>query len=320
MNIAVIGTGLMGKKRAEAAVQAGLKVKYVSDLNESLAKELAALYNATVLPWKECVKSDVDIVFVCTTHSTLHEITLAAIKTGKHVLVEKPAGSSVKELQELVDAQKQSSKFVKVGYNHRFHPMIAKAKELANKNFFGKLLYVTGEYGHGGRSGMENEWRCNKSLGKGGELLDQGSHLIDLYKWFFGNPVEVKADIATYAWKSKDPVEDNAFLIMKNKTGNVGQFHVSWTMWKNFFQMKLTGEKSAAFISGLGRSYGPEKITVYSKDMGKVLFEESYSGDDNSFTDEIKYFVQCINDKKQPEGNLYDALENMKVIEEVYGQ
>ncbi len=325
MNVAIIGAGLMGRKRADSAKKCNLNIKYISDQNEKLAKSLASDFNAQVKSWKSCVEDDsIDMIFVCTSHDSLKDIAYEAIKNGKHVLIEKPAGRNIKEIQDLITVHKLASKnkfsVVKVGFNHRFHPMIAKAKKFADSDKFGKLLYMTAEYGHGGRKDMEKEWRCNKSKSGGGELLDQGSHLIDLYRWFFGNPVDVKGLAPTYLWKSKDQVEDNAFILLKNKKGNIGHFHVSWTMWKNFFQMKITGTESAAYLSGLGKSYGLEHMTVYSKDMGKVLMDETYDGEDKSFTEELKYFLQCIKDKKQPEGNLNDALENMKIIEEIYNQ
>ena len=88
------------------------------------------------------------------------------------------------ELKPVLDAARARRRVVKVGYNHRFHPAFLKAKALVDSGEAGDLLYIRGRYGHGGRKGMEREWRCQPSRSGGGELIDQGPHLVDLSRWF----------------------------------------------------------------------------------------------------------------------------------------
>ena len=76
---------------------------------------------------------------------------------------------------------------IKVGYNHRYHPAFLKAKKMIKENQIGKLMYIRAVYGHGGRLNYNKEWRFNKKLSGGGELIDKGSHLIDLSRIFLGD-------------------------------------------------------------------------------------------------------------------------------------
>ena len=96
----------------------------------------------------------------------------------------------------------------------------ARPARWSTQGAIGPLLYIRGRYGHGGRLGYEREWRADPAISGGGELLDQGVHLIDLARWFLGDFVEVGGHAATYFWDM--PVEDNGFLSLRTASGQVG--------------------------------------------------------------------------------------------------
>src|SRR5207237_7906533 len=121
---------------------------------------------------------------------------------------------------------------VKVGFNHRFHPAFRKARTLFDAGAIGPLLYIRARYGHGGRLGYEREWRADPRLSGGGELLDQGVHLIDLARWFAGDFTQVTGHVASYFWPI--PVADNAFALLTTAGGQAALLHPSWTARKNF--------------------------------------------------------------------------------------
>src|SRR5947208_3343246 len=85
-----------------------------------------------------------------------------------------------------------------------------RARALVDDGALGPLLYVRGRYGHGGRPGYDKEWRADPAIAGGGELLDQGVHLLDLAGWFLGDFCEVQGRVGTFFWNM--PVEDNGFL------------------------------------------------------------------------------------------------------------
>src|SRR5205823_4748504 len=176
-------------------------------------------------------RDDVDAVIVATSNQALVPVTAAAIRHGKHVLVEKPAARSAAELAPLVAAACATGVLVKVGFNHRFHPAFVKARALVDSGDLGQLMYIRARYGHGGRLGYDREWRADPAIAGGGELLDQGVHLIDLARWFAGDFSAVQGHLATCFWDM--PVEDNAFLTLHTVRGQTAWLHASCTEWKN---------------------------------------------------------------------------------------
>ena len=189
MNYAIIGCGLIGKKRL-AGLPAGSKLAVACDTNLARAEELVKLAKTgrAVADFKQAVADpQVDAVIVATINSALAEVSAAAIRAGKHVLVEKPAGISVKQIDELISLAEKHGVCVRVGFNHRYHPAFLKAREIFASGAMGRLMFVRGRYGHGGRIGYEKEWRADPKLSGGGELIDQGVHLIDLAGLFLGD-------------------------------------------------------------------------------------------------------------------------------------
>ena len=110
----------------------------------------------------------VDVVIVATPHDTLADITLGAVNAGKHVLVEKPAARFASELETVLAARDAKGVRVHVGFNHRYHRSLRKAKELVSSGALGELMFIRGRYGHGGRVGYEKEWRADPAISGGG--------------------------------------------------------------------------------------------------------------------------------------------------------
>jgi predicted dehydrogenase len=86
-----------------------------------------------------------------------------------------------------IKIKKKNFLAIRVGFNHRYHPAFLKAKKLVKNNKIGKIMYIRAVYGHGGRLNYNKEWRFKKNFSGGGELIDKGSHLIDLSRIFLGN-------------------------------------------------------------------------------------------------------------------------------------
>ena len=259
--IAIIGCGLIGRKRAAAL--AGGSLVFACDLDEARARSLAALVpgcRATTNA-EEVFASDVDVVIISTLNHALAPLALSAVQAGKHVLVEKPAAKTSAELEKIYAAATSAGVRVRVGYNHRFHPALQKARELVDAGACGELMMIRGRYGHGGRSGYDREWRANPEFSGGGELIDQGVHLIDLAGWFLGDFTRIEGHATTSFWDMK--VDDNAFLSLRTAAGQTAWLHASCTEWKNLFSFEIYGRTGKLHIEGLGGSYGVERITFY---------------------------------------------------------
>jgi len=317
--IGIIGCGLIGRKRAMALGDGRLLA--CADIDRERAAMLAGDSGAKIfINWRELLAlPEVEIVVIATLHDSLAEITLAAIKAGKHVLVEKPAARNSSELEPVMRAAERCDVKVHVGFNHRYHRAFRKARALFKSGDLGELMFIRARYGHGGRIGYDKEWRAKPELSGGGELIDQGPHLIDLSRWFLGEFHEVQGFAHTYYWDM--PVDDNGFMILKTKKQQVAFLHVSCTEWKNLFSMEIYGRNAKLEISGLGGSYGTERLTYYKMlpEMGPPETTSwEYPMGDDSWAMEISEFYEDISLGRKPDAGLNDAYETLKVIEKIY--
>ena len=294
------------------------------DVSRESAEKLASQYPgcAVTTDWREAVgHSGADAVIVATSHDALAAITRGSVAAGKHVLVEKPAARCSGELEGIEEMARRTGSLVRVGFNHRFHRAFRKAREIFESGAMGGLMFIRGRYGHGGRPGYEREWRANPEASGGGELIDQGVHLIDLARWFLGDFPQVAGCARTYFWNM--PVEDNGFLLLETARGQVAFLHASWTEWKNLFSFEIAGRVGKLEISGLGGSYGVERLTWYrmSPEMGppETLAWE-YPMADDSWEAECAAWVEDIRLKRQPQPGIADAQAALRIIEQVYRQ
>ena len=320
LRVGIVGCGLIGQKRARALGPAG-RVVACADPDEDRARAAAVHDGARVFSdWRQLVSlPDVDVVVVATPHDTLAPITLAAVEAGKHVLVEKPAARSPAELKPVIEAAQRRRAKVHVGFNHRYHRSFRKAREIFESGALGELMFVRARYGHGGRIGYDQEWRARAEISGGGELIDQGPHLIDLARWFLGDFSEVQGFAHTYYWSM--PVDDNGFMLLKTPRRQVAFLHASCTEWKNLFSMEIYGREGKLDVSGLGGSYGVERLTWYRMlpQMGPPETAAwEYPMDDDSWEVETAEFLEDIRLDRTPQPGLRDAAECLKIIQQIY--
>ncbi len=321
MRLAIIGCGLIGQKRARS-FGGDHQLAIAVDSQLARAQSLASQYPGAQASadWRAAIDyASVDAVIVATTNQHLAPIALAAIEAGKHVLVEKPAARNSAELLPLIAAADTRQVTVQVGFNHRYHPAFLKAREIVDSGELGPLMFIRGRYGHGGRLGYDREWRADPEIAGGGELLDQGVHLIDLSSWFLGPFTKVDGYSHTYFWDM--PVEDNGFLTLRTETNQVAHLHASCTEWKNLFSFEIYGRVGKLHVEGLGGSYGVERIAWYKMlpQMGPpetTIWE--YPGEDLSWKRELAVFASHVKRRETPQPGLREALAALQIVEEIY--
>jgi predicted dehydrogenase len=318
MRFAIIGCGGIGTKRAAAAL--GHEILVVCDSDAGRREARAGQTGArAVADWREALAMPVDGVVIATPHDRLAAIALAAIEAGRPVLIEKPAGRRAHEARAVAAAARGKGVVAKVGFNHRFHPGPMRAKALVDEGAIGPLMFIRGRYGHGGRIGYEKEWRFMSEVSGGGELIDQGSHLIDLSRWFLGDLTLAYGAAPTYFWPGA--VDDNCFLALKAPAGGMAWLHASWTEWKNLFSFEIMGRDGKLTIDGLGGSYGVERLT-WHRMLPQMGPPETTSWEfpfpDRSFADEFANFVAAIEGRARPIGDIDDAVANLEIVEAVY--
>jgi len=322
LGVAIVGSGLIGQKRARSL--AGAQLKACADVVRERADALARTVPGTFATddWRAAVdRADVQIVVVATTNDALADVTRFAIGAGKHVLVEKPAARSTAELDVVIASAAGSRSLVRVGFNHRYHPALLKARVLLGSKAIGDLMFLRGRYGHGGRVGYDREWRADPVRSGGGELIDQGVHLIDLARGFLGDFTQVSGFAHTYFWPM--PVDDNAFMTLRTAADQVAFLHVSCTEWKNLFSLEIYGRVGKLQIDGLGGSYGVERLAFYQMlpEMGPpetTVWE--YPRGDRSWALEFEEFLEDIRLGRPPSAGLADARAALAIVEDVYRQ
>jgi predicted dehydrogenase len=321
LGVAIVGCGLIGQRRAKALANARLTA--CADVRRERADELARTASGTTAcdDWRVAIdRPDVAVVVVATTNDALAEVTRFAVEAGKHVLVEKPAARSVAEIDTVIEAATRCRRLVRVGFNHRYHSAMLKARETIDTGGIGPLMFVRGRYGHGGRVGYDREWRANPGIAGGGELIDQGVHLIDLARWYLADDfTSVEGFASTFFWDM--PVDDNAFLTLRTAKGATAFLHVSCTEWKNLFSLEIYGRMGKLHIEGLGGSYGVERLTWYRMlpEMGPPETQAwEYPRADRSWEMEFEEFLEDISVDRTPAAGLTDARAALAVVEEVY--
>jgi predicted dehydrogenase len=321
LRLAVIGCGLIGQKRARS-IPDNAEITVCCDVDQAKAAALAKCTNSAAAntEWEGVVsRKDVDAVLVCTTHNLLATIAEAAASEGKHVFIEKPGGRSASELDAVAAAAKKTGVVVRIGFNHRYHRSFRKAREIFNSGVLCDPLFIRARYGHGGRVGYEKEWRAVPDIAGGGEAIDQGMHLVDLARWFLGELKFVAGRAPTYFWNM--PVEDNAFFLLETGKGAVAWLHASWTEWKNLFSFEICCRMGKLEITGLGGSYGLERLIYYQmlSEMGPpptVIYE--YPMADDSWRVELSEFTEDIRMQRTPQPGITDAQAALRISEQLY--
>jgi len=320
--VLLVGAGGVGSKRAAAvAAHDGTNLVCVCDVDQDAAANLSSRYGVPArTDWSAAVREvDADLVIVSTTHDALSAVTVAALEAGLHVLCEKPLGRNRDEVAASVEAAAAAGVVLRAGYNHRFHPAISGVHAAASAGQLGTLISVRGRYGHGGRPGYDREWRADPVVSGGGELLDQGAHLLDLYLWLLGGFDSAVAHTQTAYWDM--PVEDNAFALLRTPTGQVASLHVSWTQWRNLFSLEVFGTDGYAIAEGLGGSYGPESLTLgHRRPKGGVPDEKTqvFPEADMSWDKEWAAFVHAANGRASGGADGAAGLATMEWIRRIY--
>ena len=322
MRIAIVGAGLQARRRAaviaasadaEVVVVVATRMTSAARLGREVGAEASTDWAAAV------VRPDVDAVIVCTPPDVHEEIAGAALGAGKHVLCEKPLARSSAEAQRMVDQTDAAGRVLWCGFNHRYHPALRQVREWLAQGDLGEAMYLRARYGIGGRPGYEREWRADPGRVGGGQLMEQGIHLVDLARWFLGDFAAALGSVGTYYWKAQ-PFEDNAFALLHKADGRVAMLHSSLTEWRNLFSLELFGTDGYARAEGLGGSYGLETATLGIRDFNAPFAEKrvEYRGADPCWQLEWEAFVAATEGRGDGLTTARDGVRALRTVEAVY--
>jgi 1,5-anhydro-D-fructose reductase (1,5-anhydro-D-mannitol-forming) len=325
LKIGIIGYGKMGQIRHKAINEIG-NGELVAISENSINIELLSIPNVS----HDAIfnNKDIDAVIICTPNFLNKDLTIKALKGGKHVFCEKPPAFTGQDVREIKKVEEESGKKLMYGFNHRHHDSVIRMKSIVDSGEFGKILWMRGRYGKSVTEDYFHNWRAKKDLAGGGILIDQGIHMLDLFLHLGGDFDRVKAEVSNLYWNLE--VEDNAFVILKNtKTGMDASLHSTMTQWRHLFSLEVFMEGGYMVLNGIitsTMSYGEEVLSIARnrstapaatwKDEVKTQYI-----DDHSWRYELEHFFDAIlNNTPITKGSSDDAQKLMDIIDEIYSQ
>ena len=329
ISVAVIGLGVVGKKRKIFLLKnKKYLIKYVSDIRfkKNFLKNKILYYKN----YKQIPCNSIDAVFITLPNFLAPKVTIYFLKKNIHVFCEKPPGKNVQDIKSVLKVLKKNKRLkLKYGFNHRYHKSIIMAKKIIDGKKLGNLINIRAVYGKSKILNFSsNNWRSRKELAGGGILLDQGIHVLDLLRYFNNGKdfYEYKSFISNKFWGYD--VEDNAFVILRDKKGVISSVHSTATQWQHKFNMEITLTKGAIILEGIlsgTKTYGKETLRILpgaKPYLHKETIKKTknyYFDTDTSWSDEIAEFADIVNKNTQVKyGSVYDALKVMIMIDKIY--
>lgn len=322
----VIGCGAIGQRRhiPEIVANAQSKLVAVSDVNLARAQEVAAKYGATAYgDYKAMLKeADIDAVVVCGPNFVHAEQSIAALKAGKHVLVEKPMATTRKDAKAMMDTAKKVGKFLMVGQNQRLMSAHVKAKQLLDAGVIGKVLTFRTSFKHPGPDGWSldgaKSWFFRKKEALMGVTGDLGVHKADLMRWLLGQEfVEVSAILDTLDKKYPDgkpiDLDDNAVLQLRTDKGVVGTIEISWTNYGGEDNFTVIYGTHGVMSLGVDPEYG---VIVHHRNGGKELHKVGAMATNTRQVGSgvSDLFTTAILTNKKPEIDGFEGYQSVNVI------
>jgi len=322
----IAGYGKMGKIREESILNSSdAKLISIYEISEHSHNDKGiVLCNS----FDELLATDIDAVIVSAYVSVAADYVIRALSRGKHVFCEKPPSMTAKEMEKVIEIEKKMGKVLKYGFNHRFHYSVMEAKKVINDGGMGKMLWMRGAYGKAGSIDFSDNWRNYRKYSGGGILLDQGIHMLDLFRYFADDEFEcLSSYLTTSFWDIE--CEDNAFLTLKSDSDVIATLHSSATQWKHKFLLEMAFENGYINLDGIlssTRSYAPETMIIGKREfkdvtfaMGKPKESITYYEYDKSWDLELEEFIDAINGRSTiKNGTSKDALEIMRLTDFIY--
>ncbi len=322
----IVGLGGIGQVRARALQRTpGCRLAFAADTDPQRADD-AQTFGARIVSLEELLAAkDCDAVIVSTRPDTHAAIALAAIRAGKHVLIEKPMASAPADCAQIVAEAERFGVRVGCGFNFRFFAAFRAVKQAIAEGRIGALRHVVGYAGHTGLTELRSPWMYDRAVMGGGTLMDNGIHLIDMMNWLMGGVCKVTALESAPVWNVG--VEETSFLQLQGQGGIVGTTQSSWTAWKGYrFAVEAYGDEGvaiAAYAPLYFRLIQVQRTPTFTRRSrthlypSTILREKLLGWQDTAiraFVDEFSDFRHWITQGGQP-GTLATGRDGQRAVE-----
>lgn len=323
IKIGVIGCGQIARHRHIPEYAANKDVELVAfcDIDREKAQALADEYGVKKVytDYQELLaQKEIQAVSICTSNYLHAPIAIAAAEAGKHILVEKPMATSLKEADAMIEAAARNRVFLMVGHNQRLAPMHQLARKILDSGMMGRVYSVRTSFGHAGPENWSptGKWFFKKAEAFAGTMADLGVHKADLVRWLLGKEIVEVAAFAARLEKQGD-VDDNAVCILKFADGAIGTLTASWTF-------KPQEDNSTIFYCEKGTlklaAEPGRPVVAYLSEPGRgeIVFEVprlQTNEEGGQFTSGvISAFLECIRKNQPP---VISGEEGKKALEVV---
>ena len=336
MKVGIVGTGAIARDQhlpywKELEAEGRVEVTALCDIRESVAHEMASKFEVPVVyvDYKKMLRScDFDIIDVCTQNRMHCPITVDALKSGAHVLVEKPMAMNTAECEKMIAATKAGRRTLMVAQHMRFEAPHEKLHEIIASGALGEVYSASAVYLR--RRGIPGWGKFHiKRESLGGPLIDIGVHVIDLCYWLMGCPEPVSAsgkvyrkfgdreDLCNAEWgvpyvSTEFDVEDYATALVRFEKEITMTVEVSWAanIPEHRSAVSVLGDKAGVSTNPLG-IFGCHGNTLTSTKFDWIPEQEGHRG-------EIRHFVECLEKKKTVRVLPGQSLNVQKIIDAIY--
>jgi len=316
------------------------EVVAISDINEEKLKYVSEKFNIpkTFTDWEKMIEEDIDAVVICSPNSFHAVQSIKAMESGKHVLCEKPLCLNVAEAEEIFKTVEKTGKVFMGAFPRRFIGETVVLKKMIDNGEFGEIYYLKASYLR--RRGVPGPgtWFTSKKLAGGGPMMDVGVHMIDMVLYLTGltDPkIIVGATFETFKEKAIDEgwpppetrkgdkstgkmeVEDLASGFVKFSNGAVLFVEASWAGNSDTgLKGSLFGTKAGAQLPDPENKKNP--VRIYSEIDGVVVDITPEIPERDGYFEEVKHFVECIKENKEPITKKEEIVAVVKIIEGIY--
>lgn len=256
INWLVVGIGDIARKRVIPAILAEPRSHLYGTVTSDPEKGKQYAENVWSDLGTALWDKKIDAVYIATPVALHASQTIMALRSGKHVICEKPMAMNFEEAQSMVNAAKTSGRVFGVAYYRRLYPKVQRARQLIGEGAIGQPVFAEAWFHDQIPSSTGfREWLVNPELSGGGPLYDVGSHRIDLLNYLLGEPIAVCAHLSNLVYDL--PVEDSATLIIEHRTGCRSMVDVRWHSKVVRDELRIVGTDGEINLTPLN---GPELV------------------------------------------------------------
>jgi len=327
LKFALVGCGRIGTRHAEHIAKVGELVA-ICDVNEAVVKKYVAeqgVRGYTDVDVMLQTEKMIDVVSVCTPNGLHAEHSIKALKSGCHVLCEKPLAISANDCGRMIQAAESANRRLFVVKQNRYNPPVVAVKNLINEGRLGRIFSM-----HMSCNWNRNEdyyrdsWKGTLDM-DGGTLFTQFSHFIDLVYWFFGDVKDIQVKVGNFAHKGIIEFEDTGVVLLEFYNGMLGSIHYTVNSYNKNMEGSLTifGENGTVKIGGQYlneleyqniKDFEVKNLPAGNKpnDYGK------YQGSMSNHGEVYRNLVDVLVHGHSITTSAYEGMKTVEIIERIY--